>query len=73
MDIIEIENLSKIYFPGESKEVQALKDINLFIKKGQFLAIMGPSGSGKSTLMHIIGALDKPTSGSFKLEGERYW
>lgn len=66
--LIEIENLWKIYKIGAS-EVQALKGINYSIHKGDFIAIMGPSGSGKSTLMNIIGCLDKPTSGKYKLEG----
>lgn len=70
MNLIKIKNLSKIYFSGKQNQIQALKDINLEIKKGDFLAIMGPSGSGKSTLMHIIGCLDKPSKGVYALEGE---
>jgi putative ABC transport system ATP-binding protein len=67
--VIEIENVNKIYSLGEVK-VNALKGINLTIKSGEFVAIIGPSGSGKSTLMHIIGLLDKPTSGKVSLRGK---
>lgn len=67
--IIQAKNLSKIYKSGEM-ETTALVDISFEIKKGEFVAIMGPSGSGKSTLMHIIGALDTPTSGTYILDGE---
>src|SRR5258708_29347449 len=67
--IIHLENISKIYKTGDV-ETTALSDISFDIKKGEFVAIMGPSGSGKSTLMHIIGALDTPTSGSYILDGE---
>lgn len=66
--VIELKNIRKIYRTGEI-EVNALKNINLKIKKGEFVAIMGPSGSGKSTLLHIIGVLDRPTSGNIYLDG----
>lgn len=66
--MIELRNIKKIYKMGE--ELEVLKGINLDIKEGEFVAIMGPSGSGKSTLMHIIGLLDKPTSGSYKIFGK---
>jgi putative ABC transport system ATP-binding protein len=65
--MIKLENISKIYKNSDIETV-ALKNINLEIKEGEFVAVMGPSGSGKSTLMHIIGCLDKPTSGKYFLE-----
>lgn len=67
--IIQATHLSKIYRSGELETV-ALKDISFSINKGEFVAIMGPSGSGKSTLMHILGALDTPTGGSYILDTE---
>ncbi|MFY9312309.1 MAG: ABC transporter ATP-binding protein [Tepidanaerobacteraceae bacterium] len=67
--MIQVDNMTKVYKSGEN-EVVALKDVNLHIKKGEFVAIMGPSGSGKSTLMNILGCLDKPTSGEYYLEGK---
>ncbi len=68
-DVIKIDNLSKIYQVGEVETI-ALDKINFKIKQGEYVAIMGPSGSGKSTLMHILGGLDKPTSGTYQLDGE---
>lgn len=68
MSLIELEHITKSYPLGDS-ELQILKGVNLQIEKGDFVAIMGPSGSGKSTLMNILGCLDKPTSGTYKLEG----
>lgn len=67
--IIHFSNISKIY-KTESVETVALSDISFDINKGEFVSIMGPSGSGKSTLMHIIGALDTPSSGSYILDCE---
>lgn len=68
--IIHLDSISKIY-KLDTVETTALSNISFDIKKGEFVAIMGPSGSGKSTLMHIIGALDTPTSGSYILDGEK--
>jgi putative ABC transport system ATP-binding protein len=67
--MINVSHLSKIY-KNDSVETIALNDISFEVKKGEFLAIMGPSGSGKSTLMHILGALDIPTSGTYILDSE---
>lgn len=68
-DVIVCQNINKIYQTGEM-ETQVLFDISFSIKKGEFVAITGPSGSGKSTIMHIIGALDSPSSGSYFLDGQ---
>lgn len=67
--MIEIKNIKKTYINGDN-ETQALRGVSFEIKDGEFLAIMGPSGSGKSTLMHILGALDTPSSGTYKLDGK---
>ena len=66
---IELTGIKKIYQVG-GQEVAALAGIDLIIDKGEFAALMGPSGSGKSTLMNILGCLDRPTSGSYKLDGD---
>jgi len=68
MDILRVENLCKIYGNGEN-EVHALNNVSFSIKKGEFVAIIGPSGSGKSTLLHILGGVDKPTSGYVFMDG----
>ena len=67
--IIQVKNLTKIY-KTTIVETKALDNVSFDINKGEFVAIMGPSGSGKSTLMHILGALDLPTTGSYLLDGE---
>src|SRR4051794_11709314 len=67
--ILEARGLSKVYSRGDQK-IEALKEVSISLYRGQFASIMGPSGSGKSTLLHIIGGLDRPTSGSVKLDGQ---
>lgn len=67
MSVLEVKDLTKVYGEGESK-VEALKSISFNVERGEFVAIIGASGSGKSTLMNQIGGIDKPTSGSVKIE-----
>ncbi|MFL0197600.1 ABC transporter ATP-binding protein [Clostridium sp. WILCCON 0269] len=68
-EILKVENLSKIYGEGENK-VEALKNVSFSVNRGEFIAIMGASGSGKSTLLHMMGGLDRPTSGKVYVDNE---
>ncbi len=67
--IFSMEHIFKSYYRGKN-EVPVLKDVSFSVERGEYLAVMGPSGSGKTTLMNLIGCLDKPTSGTYLLEGE---
>ena len=69
MEILQVENLTKIYGKGEN-EVRALDDVSFSVNKGEFIAVIGPSGSGKSTLLHILGGVDRPTSGRVLMDGK---
>ena len=69
MDILSIEHLTKVYGSGPAA-VRALDDVSLTIEAGEFVAIVGSSGSGKSTLMHLMGGVDRPTSGTVRMNGE---
>src|SRR6202021_1548101 len=68
MPIIELRDVSKLYGFGDATTL-ALDEVNLSVDEGEFIAVMGPSGSGKSTLMNVIGLLDRPTHGTYMLEG----
>lgn len=72
MKILEVKNLSKIYGKGEN-EVKALDNVSFSVDKGEFIAIVGSSGSGKSTLLHLIGGVDKPTSGEVIVNGTQVY
>ena len=69
MEVVKIENVSKFYFLG-NQQVEALKNVDLSIESGEFLAIAGPSGSGKSTLLNLIGCIDSPSSGQIYIDGK---
>src|SRR4030095_767999 len=68
LSVISLKEVHKIYRTGEI-EVHALRGVSLEVSRGEFVAVMGPSGSGKSTMMNIIGCLDRPTSGTYILDG----
>ena len=68
--LISLKEVTKVYEIGEDQKVHALRCIDAEITAGEYVSIMGPSGSGKSTLMNIIGCLDTPTEGTYRLEGE---
>lgn len=68
MEILKVENLTKVYGKGKT-EVKALDNVSFTVEKGEFVAIVGASGSGKSTLLHLIGGVDKPTSGKVYIDG----
>ena len=68
MELIKVENLCRVYGKGQN-QVKALDNISFTVNKGEFIAIIGPSGSGKSTLLHILGGVDKPTSGKVYVDG----
>lgn len=68
MELLRVEHLSKIYGAGEN-QVKALDDVSLSVEKGEFVAIVGASGSGKSTLLHLLGGVDRPTSGKVYING----
>lgn len=69
-NVIEMQNITKKYYIGKPNELQILFDVNLTVKRGEFVSIVGESGAGKSTLMNIIGALDRPTGGTYSLDGK---
>ena len=69
MEILRVEDLTKVYGKGEN-EVRALDGVSFSVEKGEFIAIIGPSGSGKSTLLHILGGVDRPTSGKVFVNGQ---
>ena len=69
MEILQVENLTKVYGKGEN-EVRALDGVSFSVEKGEFVAVIGPSGSGKSTLLHILGGVDRPTSGRVLMDGK---
>ena len=72
MTVLEVNELTKVYGQGENA-ITALNHISFQVQKGEFVAIIGPSGSGKSTLMNLIGGIDRPTSGSVKIDGKEIY
>ena len=71
MEVLQAKNLKKIYGSGNNA-VHALDGVDLSVKKGEFVAIVGTSGSGKSTLLHMLGGLDRPTSGTVMVDGQDF-
>ena len=69
MELLKVEHLTKVYGKGEN-EVRAVDDVSFSVEKGEFVAIVGSSGSGKSTLLHLLGGVDRPTSGTVTIDGE---
>ncbi len=72
MEILRVENLTKVYGNGTTKVI-ALNDVSFSVEKGEFVAIVGASGSGKSTLLHLIGGVDRPTSGKVFIDGKNIY
>lgn len=72
MEILRVENLTKVYGSGTTKVI-ALNDVSFSVEKGEFVAIVGASGSGKSTLLHLIGGVDRPTSGKVFIDGKNIY
>ena len=66
--VISLSHIGKVYRMGDT-QIPALTDVNLRVLRGEFAAVVGPSGSGKSTLMHIMGCLDRPSAGTYRLDG----
>ena len=69
MALLSVEHLSRVYGTGDTA-VRALDDVSFTVEAGEFIAIVGSSGSGKSTLMHLMGGVDRPTSGTVKIQGQ---
>ena len=72
MEILRVENLTKKYGKGENEDV-AVNNVSFSVNKGEFVAIVGSSGSGKSTLLHLLGGVDRPTSGKVLIEGNNIY
>ncbi|HSM18279.1 MAG TPA: ABC transporter ATP-binding protein [Gemmatimonadales bacterium] len=70
--MLTASGLRKVYVGGDGQPIEVLTDVNLEVRRGEFVAIVGESGTGKSTLLHLLGALDAPTAGTVQLDGQRY-